>query len=74
MGQSNVYAAAEEKVEGIVARVVRYAGRKLSTEVAVETGVSSPKQNFAEWLKLTSAGLDYRAHVVGEEIRRGGCG
>jgi hypothetical protein len=56
VGQSNVYAAAEEKVECIVARVVRYTGRKLSTEVAVETGVSSPKQNFADWLNLTSAG------------------
>jgi len=72
--QSNVYAAANDKVECIVARVVHYTGRKLSTEVAVKTGVSSPKQNFGEWLNPTSAGLDYGAHVVGEEIRRGGCG
>jgi hypothetical protein len=68
-GEWDVDPSTDYEVECIVAWIVDDACKRL-TQVAVETGMGSAKQDFAEWFEVPRPELNDWPHAIREEIGR----
>jgi len=74
VGHGNIDSSADDEVESIVAWILCASARTTRQRLAsrektlVCIGVGATEERFHKWFEMLCAVLEYRTHVVGEEI------